>query len=376
MELASDLHTTLFNSKMTIQNTPANVCYVGNLKDLLITSVTEDIKISISKNGIVVIEEVYSPNHESKVILKIRQLIDELLQVEVLLEGQTNFVQDKAVADISINVNNTSTISFIAIKGGVDTINFDYNLYFKSNWLTWQPQTKSVTFHDPEFLSYYALEVTAVRAKAYFADKSTATVNIAVLSAGKLTTIDTNYGRLSSLWENQPLYIDIWTEVGGVRLSYVQRYILSSMVRHSGDTYIFENTLGGVDTIVFTGSTKYSNEIEVSSALFDETQIDYSNIDQFTITKNTGYIPGNNYRQFVLEFMVSPRKIALFDSRLRPITLKDHSLHHNVFELNDFNFSYQFAQANKYKNIYRSPEAPNVLEIVDPNEDVFFYPRV
>jgi len=359
---------------MIIKNGPPAITYSGNLKDLLLSDLTKDVNLLVRKNNIEVLREVYSPSNLGIVFIKLKQIVDELLSVDVRPSDLVSYTQDNAVADFVININDQDALSFKAIKGGVDTNVFDPELFFNTNFLTWQPQTKTVAYHDPEYLSYFALKDSLVKVKGYFKDSTSKTVDFATLQANKLTTLNVNYGRLISLFDKQPTYVDIWTEVADERRSYVQRYILSNSSRNKHDIYLFQNTLGAVDTVVFTGDTLFSNTIEVNSAILGETMVDYQNDDKFTVTKNTGYLPTEEYRQFVMDFLVSTQKVALFDGTFKNIVLKEHNLESKVFGLNSFEFSYQFAVSSKYKNIYRSSEIPTELEITDPLGELFFLP--
>lgn len=86
--------------------------------------------------------------------------------------------------------------SFYVLLGGVATGSLDTPLFLKSNFLTWQPQTRYVTYHEPQWLRYVALQACAVRVKGYFADGEPVTVTLKELAEKRQYSLDLNYGRI------------------------------------------------------------------------------------------------------------------------------------------------------------------------------------
>ncbi|MGJ1419997.1 hypothetical protein ACR79T_10250 [Sphingobacterium spiritivorum] len=357
---------------MIIQNYPSSLVYTGNVQDLIVNSVTGSTNFILFKNDQKIFEETYFPDADGKFVVKLKTLLESLLSIKIPDFALNSFIQDEACADFKVSLNGAVQPVFRAIKGGVDSDVFDASNFFSSNWLTWQPQSKSVAYNDPEWLNYYAQSSSEIKAKGYFADGSTQEIVLKSLQAQKLWSVNANYGRLIGLFQQQPVYVDAWVESASIRTSYVQRYILSNSLRKNGETFLFANTLGGIDSICFTGDMTLKNDIEVNSAYFDEIQIDYENNDQLTVTKNTGHIPTSDYRVWVLDFFASTLKAVNFDKRIRNIVLKDHDIDYSVFQVNSYTFSYQLSRFNKFKNIVRDLEIPPNLEIIDPDQEVFF----
>lgn len=86
--------------------------------------------------------------------------------------------------------------SFYVLPGGVATGSLDTPLFLKSNFLTWQPQTRYVTYHEPQWLRYVALQACSVRVKGYFADGEPVTVTLKELAEKRQYSLDLNYGRI------------------------------------------------------------------------------------------------------------------------------------------------------------------------------------
>ena len=161
--------------------------------------------------------------------------------------------------------------------------------------------------HQPEYLSYYAVVTGSVKMTVYFADGSV-NETLLVLQAGQLYTIDVSYLKISSKFERAVVCYDVWVENEfGQRLTYVQRYILS-VSNTAVNVYLFENTLGGIDSVVFTGdfTEKIQTEGTVTTVLEESTD---SDIDlNFSCEQNTGFIPSIDYARWLRGFFVSKQR--------------------------------------------------------------------
>ena len=168
----------------------------------------------------------------------------------------------------------------------------------------------------------------------------------------------------------------MWVEAGGEQLSFVQRYVLrSDDDEETADYFVFENSLGGYDTIRFTGDRKEVAEAESRNAVFDgdtnEYGVDYSK----AWTKYTGYLPDERTRLWVLEFFSSCRRCHLAAASLECIYVSKPKLEATAGEAAGYEFTFAYSHQSRYLNIARD-ELPERLEIVGPGDELFFDVRL
>ena len=353
---------------MAILQQPGSINLSGNLKDVIVSTAVE-IDFQLSKDGQLIAEETYSPNDNDRVTIKLKDLVDSLLSVDI--PTLNKFEQTNAVANFEAVVDGT-TINFKVVKGGVDAT-IDATNFLAGNWLTWQEQQKIVKYTDPEWLTYYATEAITVKVKGYFADESDETIVLESLDSGKEYSLNVNYDYITNKLSQQPTYYDVWAETsGGTRLSFVQRYVLFSQYFEHEDLFLFANTVGGIDTIRFTGEKVEKNELEFDSAEFDETTLDYDFDFDVVWSKNSGTFRTDRERMWSLEFFKALQKYFVAGSEFKRITITQPKLESIAGELNSYTFDYALSDQSKYLNLARVDELPETLEIIDPVQGLFF----
>jgi|GEM_PF-2160477 len=353
---------------MVILQQPSVLSYSGNLSDIILTD-NAPVSLKLFKGVTLILEEIYAPDASGEINIRLKEVIDGLLSVQVPTADV--YLQASAFADFTVTLNNVQNIIFRVIKGGVDAEIIDVDLFTKSNFLTWQPQQKVVKFHDPEWLTYYSKNASVLKAKAYYAE-STEIITLAALPDGALTSVNVNYGHLISLFTSQPLYVDIWVELADVRTSFIQRYILSIEEFEFEDIFVFENSLGGVDSIRMTGEKSTVENFKFESALFDETTLDYSVVPEQVFEKNTGFFRSERERAWSIEFFKSLQKYYNHNGSLKSILISKPGLDSVEGELVDYKFNFGYSRQTKFLNLARPDVVPPVLEVVGPNEELFF----
>ncbi|MEG2099852.1 MAG: hypothetical protein RRY42_08110, partial [Mucinivorans sp.] len=191
------------------------------------------------------------------------------------------------------NAEGSVSGEFFAINGGHGA-SVDAQTFLKQNWLTWQPQSRTTSYHAPQRLVYAAIAPCSVLVKAYFADKSTLQAEHSKLVAGKLYTIDATYGTVRGLFSQQPVSFDIWVEGVGIK-SYPQRYYLAAENKNS-DVFLWGNSIGGIDTVAFSGDRIEKHKSDSSAALLDDAEIEYDINAKKSFLKYTGYFDNENER--------------------------------------------------------------------------------
>ena len=355
----------------TVVQIPGSLSLAGNIQDIILSS-AGTVNFKILDGGDTILEENYDPDAAGLINIRLRDLLPTLLHLNIT-ESDV-FEQTDGAKTFTFVIDGVSTDHTVVLCGVNASI--DAETFLKANWLTWQPQSKNVRYTDPEYLSYYATEAINVKLKAYFKDADPETITLTALTSGKLWTLNVRFSYLSSLFTTaQPVYFDIWTEdASQVRLSFIQRYVLIATQFEFNDLFLFTNTVGGLDTVRFSGSKDEDNKFDISSALFDEDTFDYDIDFNQVFTKNTGYAASERERAWFNEFFNSKKRWFVTPDGLKKITVSDPEAKIDHSDPSSFYYEFKFAlsRQTKYLNFARADELPENVEIIDPDEEVFF----
>ena len=358
---------------MKIIQQPDILSFAGNVNDFVLEDVAKSLVFKLSVDGMVIVDEVYvAEGGEVRVLMK--DIVDCFLSISIPRADSDYIIQSLAVKKFKAEIED-SVIEFTVVKGGISNVAESSAVFLKTQWLTLQPQEKRIVMHQPEYLSYYAGEICAIKMIAYFAD-GTEDKTLLSLETGKLYTVDVSYLKISSKFERAVGCYDVWVEnEAGQRLTYIQRYILSAS-NSAANVYLFENTLGGIDSVVFTGdfSEKIQTEGMVTTVLEEATD---SDIDlNFSCEQNTGFIPSIDYARWLRGFFVSKQRYHVVGA-LRRIYLRESENGFTKNSLNDFTFEFFYSRQTKYDVVTRNrDDLPYLLEFPEVDSIPFLAPRL
>lgn len=349
-----------------LEQHPLIIEMAGNIPDIILSSddpVDFTLLVAISGNEMISLQEKYVPDNNGKIIIRLRDLQFEF--VSQIPGDQDIFVQNRAFATYNCEIGIWESFGGTLIGGGVERIGqyiydddkkLNVSAFLIGNWLTWQSQRKRVKLDDPEWLNYYTVMAAKVMVKAYFNAGDPETVEYVSLAAGKYYTINTKFSRLAALFSQQPAYFDIWTAdaASGFRLSYIQRYVLA-VESESEDVFIFKNTLGGIDSIRFTGRKEEDNQVAIQSALFDEDVIDYDADFKRLFSKNTGYFENEQERQHCKDFFNSTARYLVTPDGFLPVTVSNvqAKMTHGENATLNYDFKFSLSVQSRYSNLLR-----------------------
>lgn len=349
---------------MTVTQSPATYNFSGNLPDLIV-STTDPLDFTLSLAGKTIVSENYHPSSDGRVVINLRNILEHLVESPGI--DQPSF----AIPYYTYTVGELSG-SFYCVRGGHGAA-VSAEAFLKGNFLTWQPQTRRTLYHTPHRLRYAALNVCECKVKGYFADGTSETVTLFLgTTAGTIYTFDVSFGTVRGKFAAQPTYYDIWMEdASGKALTWTQRYMLVDYLPGTNDYFTFENSLGGFDTIRFSGDRKEINKLESVNAEFNEETIEYDIDRTRSWKKYTGYITDEQTRMWVLDFFNSNNRYHLCDGVFRRIYVSEPKVEDVAGEAAGYEFTYAYSRQSKYINIPRV-ETPELLEITDPSAEVFF----
>lgn len=363
---------------MTFIQKPDNLCLSRNIPKVIVSS--EDVfSFELKKGEDVLFSASYTPDKNNRAEIDIREIVHTSLSF-TLKEQTTSYVQSNLVADFTISLNSGElTASFRAIRAGVDRSSVDAAIFLKANFLTWQPQVKKVTYSTPEYLTFYAVSDCVVRLKAYFNEGEETTseeIELYNASAGSAYTLPMEYAVIAAKFDSRfPSFYDVWVEdTVGARLTYVQRYVASDILSEREHWILFENSLGGIDTIRAYGQCDFTADHTHNIAVIDEVSTEYSVGTERIFEKSTGYLTPQE-RTWLLDFLPSAQKYIFAGNALRPIVVTEDNTAYSEEDLpSEYTFSYKYADATPLLNITRAEELPEVLDIKVPDLGSFSIP--
>lgn len=312
-----------------------------------------------------IVQHTYTPNDKNRITVSVKDIILPLLSFEVK-DSSEPYVQPNIMKSFVVTVYEVGSegskkeISFSVIRAGVDRLADSASNFLKTNFLTWQPQTKGVTYYSPEFLTYYAAEASEVKCKAYipaghgYEEK---VLTLASLEAGKVYTVPVQYAIIAKLLGDDgilPHVYEIWVEQAGERVTYVQQYYASDMKSEEEEWFLFENSLGGVDCFRAYGNSENTAEHTHNVAEIEEDSEEYRVDTTRKFKKNTGFLDKKE-RLWMLDFFPSLGKYVYHGNSLRKITVTDSDVNYEAKELpSNYTFTYKYSDARPYLNISRS----------------------
>ena len=312
-----------------------------------------------------IVQHTYTPNDKNRITVSVKDIILPLLSFEVK-DSIEPYIQPNIMKSFTATVYEVGSegskkeISFSVIRAGVDRLADSAANFLKTNFLTWQPQTKGVTYYSPEFLTYYAAEASEVKCKAYipaahgYEEK---VLTLASLEAGKVYTVPVQYAIIAKLLGDDgilPHVYEIWVEQAGERVTYVQQYYASDMKSEEEEWFLFENSLGGVDCFRAYGNSENTAEHTHNVAEIEEDSEEYRVDTTRKFKKNTGFLDKKE-RLWMLDFFPSLGKYVYHGNSLRKITVTDSDVNYEAKELpSNYTFTYKYSDARPYLNISRS----------------------
>ena len=238
---------------MAIIQKPDSLSMSGNMKKFIISSASQ-IAFELKEGPSVLLSATYEPGPDGRATIDVKDIIESRLNYLIKYE---NFYEQTEIVKTFVAIIDGVTTTFKVICSGVANLQDTSANWLRSNFLTWQPANKQITYYSPEWLTYFALDSCNIKLKATFPDNAEQTITLGSCEAGKAFTVNVQYALISGLLGQQyPIHYDVWVEnLAGVRLSYIQRYLYSDIKSHQEQWFLFENSLGGLDTIRASGDT-------------------------------------------------------------------------------------------------------------------------
>lgn len=359
----------------TLISIPDSLSLSRNLKKVEIAS-SQKVQFKLSSSAAVIIDESYYPNSAGRIVIDITDVINNYLSSAI--PNADIFQQTSSYKTFTIEVDALDPVQFVAVKAGVENFSDTAANFLSANWLTWQPQTKRVSYSQPEWLSYYATSNSVVKVKFYFKNDTSTVVTIQNQGSDTCYTYNMQFAHIMTLQAGEKYgYYDVWVEnASGTRLTYIQRYIFAEQ-NPDDEYFVFENSLGGIDTAVMSGESTFAPEIDHKDGSYQDETVQIDSPISRRFEKNTGW-KSKVEAEWLFDFFRSKNRFHLVSGNLKKIVIKESMIADSTMDdLKNYSFVYSFSSDLGLLNISRSMEAPPAdLEISTPDTLFFLAPRL
>jgi|SRR5690606_32040927 len=334
---------------ITIIQQPAAINFSLSLLRVKLTSTDDQINAKLSKGADLIVDEVYDlPPNGQALELNYEDLVDLLLTAHQPDYNSAVSVHEDTVADFTLQLidsDNTQTIAFRAIKGFVRRQPFDVEGFLRDNWLNLVPQINTVHYHQPLYLTAYPETNVVAYAKAKMKTGLENTIALGTLEANKLQSVELNPGKMIYRLGGEYEYFDVYTMQGSVIRNGYKRFYFTDRFEYNADTFFYLNRLGGWDSLVLTGERTSQNSNNISTALIDEYEHEYNQVQKLEFEKNSGWISYEEHRRQCVDFLYSKQRYHLHEGALRRIVLNNSELNHTKGELTSFSFVFRHSDS-------------------------------
>ncbi|MBO5537614.1 MAG: hypothetical protein J5971_00985 [Prevotella sp.] len=357
---------------MNITSRPDALSLSGNLKEFVIESDSQ-ITLTLYCNDAVVTTRTVAPA-VGRAEIDLREICEEQLSFQ-LSDSTSPWQQTNIVKNFRAQFSDgSSTVqcTFRVVRGGVSNMGETAALFLAGNFMTWQPNTKPVTYYSPEFLTYYATAPCELRVKAKLEDETEEELTIHSMEEDECWTIPLQYAIVAGMLSKLPLYYDVWVQSAqGARMTYIQRYYAADMRSEQEQWMLFENSLGGIDTFRTFGDAQLKAEHAHNLAEINNEAEEYR-VD--TVRKyevHTGYLD-KFQRRWLLDFFPSTRKYICQAGQIRRVIVTESNVSYNLVKLpTDYSFTFRMANTKPLLNIERDDIPAEVLNINVPEVGSF-----
>ena len=342
----------------TILASPDTLSFSGNLKNFEISSVLE-VTFVLQQGATVILNEKYMPNADGLVTVNVSAIVDRLLDVVIPPDAQvSNFVQDNGLSMFNATIDGES-YQFYVLKGGVNELDVTADVWLGAHFLTWQPQDKETLQTQPEWLGICPMSEGQIEFHYYYADGSSGYFTYVSLTAGFVYSINVNWEAINRALVDDggranPVAWDVWYKVDGERVTPVYRYRL----RNKGDdehVYIWTNTLGGIDSVSFTGACEQDYKLVHKTALFEGDTINEYDVEKpREYRQSTGYLERLE-AEWIADFFYSRKKYMIrFDGAVKRIAVTGSKIVDTTQQDEvDYEFTYRLGEDLQLLNLNR-----------------------
>ena len=345
----------------------------GNMTPFVVFVGVGSVSFTLLKGAETLISQSYECGPDGNVTIDVRDVIESSLSFTLNAENnsyqQTNFATFKAIID-------DLSHEFTVIRAGVANLADTAANFLKLHFLTWQPRVKRVTYYTPEWLTYYAVSASSLRLKATFPDETTAEIHLCSIPAGTAMTANVQYAYIAGLLGHRyPTHYEVWATAGSTKVSESLFYAYAEPAGEDEQWFLFENSLGGIDSFRAFGVNALNAEHEHQIAEMGDSRQEFRIDTERKYTKNTGHLDDYE-RRWMLDFFPSRAKYIYDATAIRKIIVSEDNATYKSADLpSSYTFTFQFAELSAYLNLQRNEEdIPSQIVVPDLSQPDFILP--
>ncbi|MBP3420494.1 MAG: hypothetical protein J6K74_07895 [Marinifilaceae bacterium] len=367
---------------------PDQLTFAATMPDFIVSGIGLSAQVTLYKDtDKVLLKETMFPSDKGLVI-DVKKIINDSLRVKI--PTSSIFHQDEALGLfklVVISKGETIEYSFNALRGGYE----DYNIPSRYNAMeliySFQPSIKQITTESPEWLTFfiplstlrirfrYYLSHGALCATTYIDSPYSSTKN----NAG-LFNIDCSYSAAYKLSLTAGgIYfayydVDLVSEGNGsiTPVTPTQRFLITQAT-NAHKYYLFENTLGGIDTLICTGDLTRRLSMSSDITISDDIKDDSSNTHSLSFEQSVGIFTSEIELMWFRDFILSSQRYEVKEEHLYQIIIEEADSEINLADADVVNFSFRRASEDKYFGFARKRmELPTGLIFDGPGDVNFF----
>ena len=361
---------------MIINRQPDQLSLLGNLKHLVLQvedvdeEVTMQVWLGAAEASSPIVTHTYKANADGQIEVNLEDIVKAHLTFGFPEDPTRPYQQTRIARSFTIGLSSSlaeRSIAFVVLRAGVSALADSAENFLTQNFLTWQPTVKPVTYYMPEFLTYYAPVACRMMCRAYMSNGNSHNLQLKSIPAGTCWSVPVGYQVISGMVGSLHSYHDVWVEnMNGVRLTYIQRYYASDAKSEEETWFMFENSLGGIDTFRAYGDSENSASHEHQVATIDDESSEYRVDVKRKYKKSTGWLDKHE-RRWLLDFFPSLGKY-ICDPVVRKIIVTESDVNYSARDLpSEYNFTYQYASTKPYLNLPRTDAQLHEMHIDIPD---------
>lgn len=345
----------------------------GNMIPFVVFVGAGSVSFTLLKGTETLVKQSYECGPDGNVTIDVRDVIENSLSFTLNTASntyqQTNYATFKAIID-------DLSYEFTVVRAGVANLADTPANFLKLHFLTWQPRVKQITYYTPEWLTYYAVTSSSIKLKATFPDGTNTVISLCTIAPGTAMTVNVQYAVIAGLLgKRYPTHYEIWAESVGKKVSESLYYAYAESAGEDEQWFLFENSLGGIDSFRAFGVKSLNAEHEHQIAEMGDVRQEFRIDTERKYTKNTGHLD-DYQRRWLLDFFPSRAKYIYEAAAIRKIIVSEDNTSYKSSDLpSSYTFTFQFAELSAYLNLQRNEEdIPSEIVVPDLSSPDFILP--
>jgi hypothetical protein len=334
---------------ITVISKPEGLCFSGNLPKINVQS-DGDLRMQLLAGIKVLLDETYTPDFDGLVNIDIADIVNH--ELTFTFPADNVYVQQNIMKNFVLKIDDSS-YNFSAVRCGIKDFSGTPEIFLTKNFLTWQPKMKNITLQQSEYLTYFATQTCWLYFTAYFADGTKQNISVAQMTANNVYTVNINT-LLNSLPKKSVKAEAAVCATNSIDADKISKYQYYTIVPELPDEqyFLFENSLGGLDTVRCTGEINHAPEFTRETALMGDAERTFFTEKKDIKTQTTGWLTRYD-AAWLHDFFISKRIYLLENDKIKPVVIDEVTAETSSKEnLISFEFTYRPAESSDYLIIY------------------------